>query len=429
MKRTLLITASLFVATAVSVSAQSAREELQVSIIEDTKPVLLGQGQPAPEDSIRSLMEAFVYDQYQSYNEPSIPYFMFMTKDANLAMGVGGAVRARGWFDWRGVTDDPTLAPMTIPMYKDPAHRQGLDGTAAGSAIFFRMIGRHSRIGRYQVFIKGKFKDDGSFKLNKAYATVNDWTVGWATSTFSDGAAETPSINGNGGTLSFDQSALLVRYMHDYNNVRWGASLELPEMNLQTSPMVQARSQYLPNVAAFVQYRWARENHVQLSGIVRFLPYRDLVDLKNRQTAGWGAMFSTVFSPVHALTFYGAFWGGQSYANYGGDMLMDQTDLLLCPDKPGRMYAPWSWGGYASLQYNFTRNIFSTVTYGQLRYDPKKDISVSNYKYGQYVAANLFWQVTPRITVATEFDWVKRRDFDNHTGTGRRLTAMAQFAF
>ena len=37
-----------------------------------------------------------------------MPYFMFLSKDASLAGGIGGCVRMRGYFDWDGA--QPTSA-------------------------------------------------------------------------------------------------------------------------------------------------------------------------------------------------------------------------------------------------------------------------------------------------------------------------------
>ena len=47
------------------------------------------------QDSIRDLVENFFYDQFQSFSDPAAPYFLFMGRDADLAMGIGGCVRPR----------------------------------------------------------------------------------------------------------------------------------------------------------------------------------------------------------------------------------------------------------------------------------------------------------------------------------------------
>ena len=55
---------------------------------------------PTPKDSIRRIIEMFYVDQFRHFDDPQAPYFLFMSRDATLAMGVGGAVRMRGYYDW-----------------------------------------------------------------------------------------------------------------------------------------------------------------------------------------------------------------------------------------------------------------------------------------------------------------------------------------
>ena len=47
-------------------------------------------------DSIRHIIDMFYYDQLRNFSDPAAPYFLFMSKDATLAMGIGGCVRMRG---------------------------------------------------------------------------------------------------------------------------------------------------------------------------------------------------------------------------------------------------------------------------------------------------------------------------------------------
>ena len=67
--------------------------------------VIFIDGKPAPEDtqhyvdSVRQVIATFYYDQFRHFQDPGAPYFLFMSKDAQLAMGIGGAVRMRGYYD------------------------------------------------------------------------------------------------------------------------------------------------------------------------------------------------------------------------------------------------------------------------------------------------------------------------------------------
>ena len=85
-------------------SAETPKEELRSgSMVDIQKDALLSDhkiiyidGRPENpdskqhQDSIRGLVENFFYDQFQSFSDPAAPYFLFMSRDADLAMGIGG---------------------------------------------------------------------------------------------------------------------------------------------------------------------------------------------------------------------------------------------------------------------------------------------------------------------------------------------------
>lgn len=404
------------------------------SLMNDHKIIFYGQGDDPQADSIRTLVEHFYYDQFRNFQDPAAPYFLFMSRDANLAMGIGGMVRMRGYFDWGGSVNQPAFSPYFIPVTKDPLTKNRLGTTPAGTALFFRVIGRNKRLGDYQVYIEANFNGYGGrdFHLKKAYATINDWTIGYAASTFGDGAAVPPTVDSNGPTMKMDGTNVLVRYMHTFkkSGIVVAASLETPSMSIQDEGSdVAARSQYIPNIAAMVQYEWAKDEHVRLSAITRFLPYRDMLTGKNHTPVGYGVQFSTVFRPISPLKVYATFNTGKSYSNFGGDFLLGKYDLVVDPKTPGRLRTTPGFGYFVGLQYNFTPQLFVSTTFGQGRYLPTPDPEGTDYKYGLYSATNIFWNVTPRIQFGAEFNIGKRQDFDGSHGWARRVGALAQFSF
>ncbi len=417
----------------IQVSATTPLEARNDSLVNSHKFIFFGEGDNPHADSVRRLIMDFYVDQFRHFQDPEAPYFLFMSKDASLAMGIGGVVRLRSWTDWGGSVNSTAFAPYLIPIPKDPVHDKDFGTTPAGTSLFFRVIGRNRKLGNYQLYIQAQFSGYAheDFKLKKAYAQINDWTVGLATSTFSDAAAEPPTVDANGSNVSMDQSAVLVRWMHVWKN-RWrvAASLETPAMSIDTDGVnTAARSQFLPNVAALVQYQWGYNQHVQLAGIMRSLPYRDLLTEKNYNTIGWGVQLSTVLNIAGSLTFYGITTYGKGYASYSGDMLMGNYDMVPDPELPGRLYAPRAVTFMSGLQYHFNPMLFVSATFGQSRYLPGKAVDPTEYKYGQFYCANVIWNLTPRISMGAEFDLGKRQNFNGDHRWARRFSAMAQFSF
>lgn len=401
--------------------------------------VIFIDGRPAPEetqhhvDSLRRVISIFYYDQFRHFQDPGAPYFLFMSKDANLAMGIGGCIRMRAYYDWGGAIPASGFAPFLIPMNPNPAAMRQFGTSPAGTCLFFRVIGRNKSLGEYQLYIEANFNgyQTRDFHLEKAYAIVNDFTIGYASSTYSDPAATPPTVDAQGPNNKIGTTAVLVRYMPVIKD-RWvlAVSAETPSSAIDIDDTNTAKvTNWMPDWAAFAQYQWAQGQHVRLSGILRTLSYRDLLAQRNHNVAGWGVQLSSVAHPHPSLTTYFSASYGHGSAGLGGDLLIGNYDLVTDTRKPGRMYAPASFGWCAGLQYNFRPNVFASVAMSQNRYLPHHGAEADEYKYGLFWAANVFWSLTPRMLVAAEFDLGMRQNFSGEHRWARRVGALCQFSF
>jgi len=403
------------------------------SALKSHKIIYFGKGEEPEPDSTSLLIKKFYEDQFRHFQDPLAPYFLFLSKDNKLAMGMGGCVRMRGYFDWGGSIPSPGFAPYLIPMSKDPLRRKYLGTTPAGTALFFRVIGANKSLGDYQLYIEANFNgyQARDFRIKKAYGVINDWTIGYANSTFSDPGALPPAVDASGPNAKMSATSVLIRWLHAFKK-GWSmaASVETPSDQIATVEGETAKvQQWIPDVAVFGQFSWNSSDHVRLAAIYRSLPYRNLLSHKNHMVAGWGLQFSGIYHPFRMITLYGAVNGGQGYSSLGGDWLMGNYDLISDPDVKGKMYAPYCYGGYFAIQYNFTPDIFISATYGVSRYHPQKAVDPSDYKSGMYIAANVFWYLTPRISCAAEFNLGRRENQDGESAWARRLGAYVQFSF
>ena len=384
-------------------------------------------------DSIKALIEDFYYDQFRHFQDPDAPYFLFMSKDANLAMGIGGCVRMRGYYDWGGAIPASGFAPYLIPMHPDPTKMKHFDTTPAGTCLFFRVIGRNKTLGYYQLYIEANFNGYQSrdFQLKKAYAVIDDFTIGYASSTFSDPAATPPTVDAQGPNNKISPTSVLVRWMPTVKK-HWtfAVSAETPAPQIDADGTLSAKcDNWMPDWAAFAQYEWMRGQHVRVSGIVRTLSYRDLQNETNHNVAGWGVQLSSIAHPWHMITTYANISYGHGYESLGGDLLIGNYDLVADASVPGRLYAPAAYGWNIGIQYNFTHSLFASVTASQTRYCPDGTVAPSEYKSGQFYAVNAFWNLTPRMQVGAEFDLGCRKNFSGETRWARRIGLMAQFSF
>lgn len=418
---------------------KSLPDSLIQAKVASTKIVYLdGRPQDQPtlqsdRDSIFRVIRTFYYDQFRHFQDPDAPYFLFMSKEAGLSMGIGGSVRMRAFYDWNGAVPTPSFAPYTIPIPANPLSMKRFAATPAGTGLFFRVIGYNRKIGTYQLYIETDFTGYLSRGLNlkKAYATVRDFTVGYATSTFSDPAAQPVVIDAAGNNNKFSNTSVLVRYMPCFRN-RWyiGVSLETPATAVdQSTTLAKPCSEWLPDASALVQYQWAPGQHIRFSGIVRSLTYRDMNTNENHNLAGWGINLSSVAHPLHWLTTYANFTTGRGIAGLGGDMQYGHYDLLADPSDATRLYTPLTIGWSIGLQYNIRHDFFVSLAASQTHLSTRKGTPGDEYKNGTFACANAFWNILPRLAVAAELDFGRRANFSGVARNAWRANVMCSFSF
>ncbi len=238
-------------------------------------------------------------------------------------------------------------------------------------------------------------------------------------------------VDAAGPNNKIDGTTVLVRYMpHITQNLIAAVSLEMPDTQIAADGMTTAKcASYLPDAAAFLQYEWSRGQHLRLAGIVRSLPYRNLLGSRNENPIGLGVSFSSVTHPLRMLTTYASVNYGRGISSLGGDLLVGNYDLIPNPNIAGTMYAPRSLGWCIGLQYNIRHNLFVSAMMSQMRFLPDHSVAPSEYKYGQMGAINVFWNPIPRLLFAAEFNLGKRQNFSGENQSARRIGAICQFAF
>ncbi len=412
--------------TADEIKAQKLRNSHKIVYVGDDTDL-------ASADSVNYILDRFYYDQYRHFKDPLAPYFLLMSKDAKLAMGIGGCVRMRGWYDFDGAMPVNGFTPYMIPVPSDPSLRRRLGGTPDGTSIFMRVIGRNPLLGDIVGYIQGNFQNDGhGFKLKQAYVEIRDWTIGYNTTTLKDPDAEVPVIDGAGQNGLTGSTAILIRWLHTFKNQRWSmaAALEMPDSQTDCDGIsTKAIDDWFPDVAVWGQYNLPHNGHVRLTGLLRVIPYRDLVTSKNRSRFGWALQASGVWNPCNRLTLYAECNTGQGYQSTMGDLSIGNYDLVADTGTPGRLYAPWAMGLNAGVKYNFRDNLYACLALGDVRYFPRNGVAPTDYKYGMYGAVNLFYEPTPRLQVGIEYLIGSRHNFNRQHNHANRIDALFQFSF
>ena len=137
-QRQLLVLGASLAALGVSASSPSSRQEMTDSLVADHHIMVIGgeDRETLKRDSIRSMIENFYYDQFKNYQDPAAPYFLFMSHDANMAMGVGGVVRMRAYYDPGNSMPGAAFTPYNVPMGDTPLNRNHFGTTPSGTSLF-----------------------------------------------------------------------------------------------------------------------------------------------------------------------------------------------------------------------------------------------------------------------------------------------------
>ncbi|MCH5228431.1 MAG: hypothetical protein J1F12_00360 [Muribaculaceae bacterium] len=407
--------------------------DIRITAMKDNTHILY-TGDNAPSDSLSRLLNIFYYDQFRHFQDPRAPYFMFMSKKGDLALGVGGQVKIRGYFDWNGSIPNVGFIPYDIPIPKDPTRRNALAASPSGTGLFFTLLGNNKLLGNFMAYFQADFSgyNNRGFRIKKAYITVKNWTAGYAVTTFEDTQAEPATVDGSGPNGINSKKNVLVRYLHQFKK-GWSlaGSVEFPSESVSADGThTAACTPYIPDFAAFAQYQWGQgSSHVRLSGLLRTLTYSDLVRGRNHNITGWGLQFSTVINPFSPLNLFGIISTGQGHASYTTDLGNGDFDLIPDPDNEGRLYAPWAAGIVIGAQYYFNQKIFMNLAFSEQTYYPKHNPNDSYYKYGLYAVGNIFWDITPRFEVGLEYLHGKRMNFNGESGSANRLMALLMVSF
>lgn len=407
--------------------------DIRIAAMKNNTHVLYS-GEKSPADSLEKMLNMFYYDQFRHFQDPRAPYFMFMSKNGGLALGVGGQVKIRGYFDWHGSIPNDGFIPYDIPIPKNPNSMNALSASASGTGLFFTLLGNDKTLGNYMAYFQADFNgyNHRGFRIKKAYITIRDWTAGYTVSTFEDTQAEPATVDGSGPNGINSRKNILVRYMHGFKN-KWkiAASVEFPSESISADgEHTEACTPYIPDFAAFLQYQWNHgSSHLRLSGLLRTLTYRDLVKGQNHNITGWGVQLSTVVNALPTLNFFGIISTGQGHASYTTDLGNGDFDLIPVAGQEGKLYAPWAAGIVAGVQYYFNQKIYVNAAFSEQTYYPKKNPHDSSYKYGLYAVGNIFWDITPRFEVGFEYLHGKRKNFDGAYGSANRIMAMMMISF
>lgn len=369
----------------------------------------------------------------------NVPRFAVFGKDHSFYVGIGGYVKATVSYDLGNPMDNPNeFFTSSIPMSKRRGDGGLIQFSAQQSSLFLNFVGLPGSDNQVGAFIGANLiGDDYAPALQYAYIKYRGLTAGYDKTLFSDPAATPPTIDYEGPNSSTAINNAVLNYQLSFGKKKewkFGVGVELPVMSVTDLETTAYKvNQRVPDIPAFIQYSWdGQSSWVRASGIIRNMLYHNTLSDKNVDKMGWGVELSGVLAPVDKLTFYYQGVYGRGIASYIQDMSDCGMDMLPAAGSDFILNLTRSWGAYGGLQYDFSDKVFASATYSHVRnyaHDCVTPTADNQYRYAQYVDANIFWNITDILQTCVEYIYGRRVNFDGTQAHDSRAQLALQISF
>lgn len=411
----------------------STHSQAQKVVVEDKEPnsVMFVTIDKAGNEIIR-IMNA---SQSPRFHEPKAPRFLLTDRKGKFALGIGGYVKLAAEYDFGGISDNIDFYSALIPGRGQSYVRNQFQMDATTSTIFLKLVGHTDLLGDFVVYTAGNFRGGSGkiFELRNAYVSARGFTAGYDYGSFMDLGNVPATIDFAGPNGMSIYHATQIRYEHAFaKGLKAGIGVEMPVVDGLTNEHVSIAKQRMPNFPVYVQYGWNPKSHFRAAAIIRSMIYDDLTARKAESEIGWGVLASATFNLTNRLQVYGQGVYGKGIGQFLNDMSMLNVDVVPNPEKEGKMQVLPMMGWFAGMQYNFSPKVFITSTYGQSRlysHDGYPVTASDQYRYGQYLNATLFWNITSDLQAGAEYLRGWRTDFNGDTRHANRVNLAVQYSF
>ena len=379
------------------------------------------------------VVEIFQSTQSSYHHDPKAPRFVLVDQEGQWGLGIGGYLQTKIEYDFDKAVDNVDFLPSEIQRDGAPSSQYRMDMT--NSSIFMKLVGRSRFLGDFIVYTSGNWRGSGlGFQLQNAYLNTRYFKVGYTVGSFMDIAAVPTTIDYGGpcGMTFYRSTQLLLKYGFGFG-LSMGVGIEAPDVNATVNENISIGAQRMPNIPLYVQYNLNNMpgNHVRLGAVMRDISYNDMVSGKDNDKVGWGAQAS-MLATIGGLQLSGQFTVGEGIGSLVNNISNVGVDVVPDPTSPGEAMFLQTEAWYAGVQYNFSKKIFASATFSQTVMHSKKgyaDFNPSAYRKGQYLAANMFYNVSENMQVGIEYLHGWREDFDNKTYNANRINLSARYDF
>lgn len=404
--------------------------------IQEKKVMTFGDKESVDSTQVYGILHHNAPEEFQVTGVPSVAV---VGKNGKFILGLGGYVKAVvGWDIGHPISSADEFITSQIPMQPMDGDGSRFNLSAKQSHLFINFVALPGTGNEIGAFVSANLLNGYTPMLQFAYLKYRGLQAGYDYTLFSDPACGAPAVDYEGPSSNTSNPVTGLSYNWEPNpHGRWevSAGIELPQYSFTTvDGKTKSVYQRCPDIPIAGKFSWDEGNSwVRTSAIFRVLTYRDILNSENKNKFAYGFQVSGGYNFLDRFTlYYQALWG-KGISSMAQDASGEGLDLT--PSDDGReLSTVMSWGGFASLLYQISRRFSASTTYSQFRtYVPRyaggTTLWGDQYKYAQYLSANVFYKATSYFEVGLEYIWGRRTNYDRMKCSDNRLQASFQLSF
>lgn len=388
--------------------------------------------------AVKSAIEDHKNATRNGFQQSSTPSAIFADKRNTFSFAIGGDVALRAAYSFDRTVSNIDMVPYDVPMTRTPADEQEMRLDASTSRLFIRGIANTKKLGQVHIYMDFDFRGGltGSYtpRIRSGYVSMLGLTIGRDVSTFCDLTAAPTTIDFQGPNAYNFRFATMLRYEYAFldNHLKVGAAAEMPSVSGTYGETLIAIPQRVPDFPVYFQYSWGknRESHIRASAVFRDMYLYNKARSTEDDLFGWGVQFS---GNIHITKYLQLFMNGiygEGITRYINDLMGSGLDFTPRPDDPTRVQTTPMFGWQAAAQINLLPNLFISGGYSAVTISKKNGIySDDMYKQGEYAFGNVFWNLTPRFSLAAEYLYASRKNMDKTKAHSNRINLLAKYSF
>ncbi len=363
-------------------------------------------------------------------DSPEYRGFLILSRDRRSSLRLIGSLRVLALYDLKGLQGARDFSVYDIPVGPANVAEGRYYMEAAQTRFGFEAKTRRNQdspelFGRLEADFRGT---NNSLRLRHAFVQWGRLRVGQTWTTAAHVSTLPTTVDAEGPNSAISLRSVQIRWTQELRRgLQVAAAVENPALDTATLSPGAPVSPRIPDLVGHL--RGVRgERELQVSGILRGLPYREASG-NVRDIAAWGVAASGRFGIREGrdeLLFQGV-WG-RGISRYVAGFTGRGLDLTL-DSATGTAYATLLRGAYVSYGRLVRPGLKGYGTFGYARIENRAFEPGSAFKRGAYLAMSVFRDFPWGARAGAEATWGSRVNKDNARDTAWRFQGIVYYDF